>query len=318
MKVTSLDMPDSAEALDTIKEEVPEGVQVEELMYGLKAWDNPINGFRVLRLHYSADPKKRTPEWKAEERRLYGTAEWYREYELIWESMEGRAVYADAWDAGFHTSRAPLGWSPKLAVCRGWDFGLYGACLFGQLFPHGRLLILREAIGEDISFERFVEEVNRLSLEWFPGARFVEFVDPTGANRLGNDGFSYLKILRDAPLRAKNIIPGANAKVERKKAVIDFLGENVKGHPSYLVDPSCEYLIKGYNGGYFYPYRKGTLTTDPDKNIYSHIHDCNQYLCSRVKSARLDVFTSIQGGVRVLEPGYGKQRPHANEAKLVS
>ena len=308
MKITSLDLPDSAEALDSIKEELPEGVEIEELMFGLKAWTNPINGFRVLKLLYGADPRKRTEKWKQEERRRYGSAEWLREYELIWESMEGMAVYADHWNYEFHTSRQPLGWSPKLTVCRGWDFGLYPACLFTQLFPHSRLLVLRETVGEDISFERFVAEVSRLSGEWFPGARFVEFVDPTGANRLGNDGFSYLKILRDAPLRARKIILGANSKVERKKGVVDFLSANVKGHAAYLVDPSCEYLIKGFNGGYLYPYKKGTLSSDPDKNIFSNIHDANQYLCSKVRSVRLDTFTSISGGLKIAEPGYGRGR----------
>src|SRR5678815_3094688 len=119
MKLSTVQLPDRVESLEAIKEEVPEHVEIEELQQGLRTWVNPINGFRVLKLHYSADPAKRTPEWKLNEKKKYGEAEWNREYELIWESLEGRAVYADHWAAEFHVSRTSLGWNPKYPVCRG-------------------------------------------------------------------------------------------------------------------------------------------------------------------------------------------------------
>jgi len=307
MKLSTLDLPDRPEVpLDAMLDELPEHVEVEDIQQGLKTWINPINGFRVLRLHYSADPAKRTPEWKGNERKKYGEAEWNREYELIWESLEGRAVYADHWAAEFHISKTSLGWNPKYPVVRGWDFGLNGACLFAQLFPHSRLFVLREAVSEDIGFDRFLEEVNRLSLEWFPGASFTEFIDPTGRYRMGADERSYAMMLANKPILAKRIISGANAPVERRKAVTSFLGENIKGMPSYIVDPSCETLIKGFNGGYLYSFDKqGRCKPDPEKNFFSHIHDANQYLCSKVKSAKLELAYKHRN---VKEPGYGKDR----------
>jgi hypothetical protein len=315
MKLTSLDLPDSPEALEAITEELPEGVEVEEPWHGLKAWLNPINGFRVVRLHYSADPVKRTDEWRERERKAYGIkgSEWNREYELMWESLEGRPVYADYWDASFHVSRQPLGWNPKYPVCRGWDFGLNGACVFAQLFPHARLLILREAVSEDIGFERFVEEVARLSLDWFPGARFIEFIDPTGRNRFGSNEWTYSRILAGRPIGARRIIPGENAPAKRIQCVTDFLNSNVKGLPSYLVDPSCETLIKGYNGGYFYAYKRGTLKDAPEKNFFSHVHDANQYLCSKVLRVMLSASDSITS---ISEPRYGRRGPSELEKRV--
>lgn len=308
MKITSLDLPSSVEALGTIREELPEAIPITEVMTGLKTWTNPLNRFTVIRLHRSADPAKRSKEWEDKTRAGMDTANWLREYELVWEALNGRAVYQDEWSHEFHTSRTSLGWNPSLAVGRGWDFGLYPACLFCQLFPHSRLIVLRECIGEDIDTERFMYEVDRLSNEWFPNARFVEFVDPTGKNRVGTDGRTYTQLLAKKPLKAKKIYLGANAPAARRTSVIDFLKENVKGSASLLVDPSCEMLIKGFNGGYMYAFFQGTLKSRPEKNIFSHIHDSLQYLCSKVRTVDMSVDLRT---IKPVEPRYGGRQPPA-------
>lgn len=306
MKLSTLQLPDKVEALEALLDEVPEHVTIEEPLKGFKTWVNPINGFRVLRIHYSVDPARRTPEWKAEERKKYGEAEWNREQELMWEALEGRPVYADHWSPEFHVSKTSLGWNPKYPVCRGWDFGLNAACLFVQLFPHSRLFVLREAVSEDISFETFLGEVARLSLEWFPGASFVEFIDPTGRYRMGANEHSYAMMLASKPIGARRVISGVNEPAGRIKHVVDFLKGNTKGLPDYLVDPSCETLIKGYNGSYLYPLDKyGRPKDKPEKNFWSHIHDANQYVCSKIKSTKLEL-QSKPG--RIKEPGYGRER----------
>ena len=306
MRLSTLELPDKPqEELQQSYEELPEGPEITELAHGLKTWINPINGFRVLRLHYTADTRHRSEEWKANEKKRYGEAEWNREYELMWESLDGRAVYCDYWSPEFHISKVSLGWNPKYPVCRGWDFGLNGACIFAQLFPHSRLLILREAVSEDISFERFIEEVNRLSLEWFPGARFVEFIDPTGRYRMGADERTYAMILANKPLSCRTILSGANDMTSRIKGVTDFLKENVKGLPSFLIDPSVETIIKGFNGGYYYPFdSKRRLKEKPEKNMFSHPHDALQYLASKVRVAKLDYVTQYG---KVKEPHYGNR-----------
>jgi hypothetical protein len=321
MKITPLELPELDSELNVMElssvEELPEGVEVTEVMQGLKVWHNAINGFCVARLHYTSNPAHRSPEWKETERKKYGISEWNREYELIWEAIEGRPVYADNWDPAVYVSRSSLGWDTHRPICRGWDFGVYPACIFGQLLNGGRLIILREAIGEDIGQELFNEETARLSLEWFPGARFIDFVDPTGMNRFGSDLRSYVTMLASPPVRARRIVLGENSKVGRKKAVIDFLKDTVKGRPCYLVDPSCDMLIKGFNGGYYYPLsNKGSaVKPDPEKNIFSHIHDANAYLCSKIKAVSMGAKV-----VNIKEAGVGgvKDNPRITEAKWVA
>jgi hypothetical protein len=173
-------------------------------------------------------------------------------------------------------------------------------------------MVLRECIGIDIDTERFAYEVNRLSGEWFPNASFIEFVDPSGKHRAGTDGRSYTNILSKKPLRAKRIILGAISIVARRTAVVDFLKDNVKGAPSLLVDPSCEHLLKGFNGGYMYAYHQGTLRAKPEKNVFSHIHDALQYVCGKVLTTNLSMRTE---GIKVLEPSFGRTRD-VNEVAL--
>ena len=316
MKVTSLDLPTDVATLAERQAELPEGVETIALSQGLLYWRNPLNLFTVVRLHRSADPIKRTQEWINKTKANLATSDYMREYELFWESLAGKPVYSDDFASHFHVAKSSLGWNPRLTVCRGWDFGLYPACIFAQLMPFSRLIVLREAIGIDITTERFVDEIARISGEWFPDASFCEFVDPTGRNRVGTDGRTYTSLLRGKPLRAKKVILGANAPAARKSAVVGFLKDNVKGLPSLLIDPDCEYIIKGFEGGYLYEYLKGTLKPDPSKNIYSHIHDALQYLCTKVKSTDL---SRIDDGARtqVSEPRFGNRaKPAINVAVI--
>ena len=313
MKITSLDLPSTPEALEAIKEELPDAIEITEILTGLKSWTNPANRFRVLRLHRSADPTKRSEEWIRQTRAGMDTSTWLREYELIWEALEGRPVYADEWSSEFHTAKSPMGWNPRLVVCRGWDFGLYPACLFVQLFPQSRLMVLREAVGIDIDTERFTYEVSRLSAEWFPNAQFVEFIDPTGINRAGTDGRAYTQLLTKKPLRARKIIRGLNAPAARRSSVIDFLKDNVRGHACLVVDPSCEYVLKGFNGGYMYGYHNGTLKPKPEKNIFSHIHDSLQYICSKIRTVSLN---TQEVKTNIVEPRFGKVKP--NDAMVIN
>ena len=316
MKITSLDLPTDVTALAERQAEIPEGADTTELAQGLLYWRNPLNLFTVVRLHRSADPAKRSQEWINKTKANLATSDYMREYELFWESLAGKPVYADDFGSHFHVSKSTLGWNPRLTVCRGWDFGLYPACVFAQLMPFSRLIVMREAIGIDITTERFIDEIARISGEWFPDASFCEFVDPTGRNRVGTDGRTYTGLLRGKPLNAKRLILGANAPAARKSAVVSFLKSNVKGLPSLVIDPACEYLVKGFEGGYLYAYNKGTLKPDPEKNIYSHIHDALQYLCTKVRSTDL---SRIVGDSKpmVSEPRFGNRQPPTISANVI-
>lgn len=62
---------------------------------GLKIVSNPNNGFTVCTLHYTADPRKRSPEWKEAARRGLKQAEFEKEYEIIYDAYMGQKVFPE-------------------------------------------------------------------------------------------------------------------------------------------------------------------------------------------------------------------------------
>lgn len=281
---------------------------LKEPSKGIHVWKNPVNKFTVVRVHYTADPAKRSTEWKDAARAGMAYTDWLREYEIVWSSFEGIPVYLDDWSREFHVSPEPIAYAESIPIVRGWDFGLSAsgmACVFGQLLQSGRLFVYRELTASGMGLERFGEEVNRYSHEWFPKChRYFDIVDPQGFARSQVDERTCVSILRNPPLRC-NPIPGERGILNRRKSVTEFLKQNVRGLPKLVLDASCTMLIEGFDGGYHFAYDvKGRLKDDPDKNEYSHPHDALQYLCSRV--ARLSMSSNEQP-LQIKTPRYNFQ-----------
>lgn len=284
---------------------------LQEPIKGIHVWKNPVNKFTVARVHYTADPGKRSQEWKDAARAGMAYTDWLREYEIVWSSFEGVPVYLDDWSRAFHVSQDPLSYAENVPIVRGWDFGLAAhgmACVFAQLLQSGRLFVYRELTGTGMGLERFVEEVNRYGTEWFPKCRrYFDVVDPQGFARSPLDERTCCSILRNPPLRARPI-PGERGILQRRATVVAFLKQNVRGLPKIQLDSSCTMLIEGFDGGYHFAYDvRGRLRDEPDKNEYSHPHDALQYLCSRV--TRIDM--SQQQPWKIETPKYHFQEPVA-------
>lgn len=291
---------------EEITEDLPKGVRIEEVRHGVKLWRNPINKFCVVRVHYSADPRKRTAEWRADARAGIPFAEWMREYEITWSSFEGVPVYAESYSKKFHVSSDRLSWAMDYPVVRGWDFGLdvLGmACLWCQLLPNSRLFIYHELVASDTDIYTFAEAVQRFSLEWFPGCRkWFDIVDPSGFNRdARNRGKkSYCDTIRET-LKTRPV-PGEQNPQKRIKAVTGFLTSAVRGLPKLYIDGvENPTLVEGFDGGYHYGYNKdGQVKDKPEKNEHSHIHDALQMVCTRID--RLDLME--ERSVEISTPHY--------------
>ncbi len=70
-------------------------------MQGVTIRRNAKNKFIVFELHYHADPAKRDPAYIAQIKASMPVRQFKQEYELVWDSFEGLAVYAD-WDIQVH------------------------------------------------------------------------------------------------------------------------------------------------------------------------------------------------------------------------
>lgn len=275
--------------MDLPAEELPQYAKVDDLCEGLKAWTNPQNAYRVLRLHMFADPAKRSEAYQKEAAGGMPLDKYLREFHLVWRSFEGRPVYQDEWNRLKHVAPDFLNFAPHLPVIRGWDFGLTPACVFAQLMPNMRLFVLREICEEEMGLERFLDQVKARSLEWFPTCKkWFDVIDPAGFQRSQTDERSCMHIMSSSP-HFLSPVPGLQNPVKRRNSVVEFLQRAVHGDMAFQISPACKTIINGFDGGYHYAKRRdGSLREVPEKNIYSHPHDALQYITTKIFDLNLN------------------------------
>jgi hypothetical protein len=95
---------------------------------GLKIVTNPINGFTICTLHYTADPRKRSVEWRDAARRGLKQAEFEKEYEIIYDAYMGQKVFPEikARRSEIILREGPYefnAWPKTLPMWGGFDYG---------------------------------------------------------------------------------------------------------------------------------------------------------------------------------------------------
>ncbi len=198
----------------------------------------------------------------------------------------GKPVYAPLWNNRFHRSAKSLDILPDKPLLLAFDFGLTPACLAGQIGGNGQLRILREWVSVDMGLRQLLRDMVLPDLAiQFRNMRYIVTFDPAGTQRSQVD-----KDDSCAEELARNGLAGTPARTNdfepRRRAVINRLSYLAGGEAGYLVDPSCETLLAGFNGGYQFELIQKLDSSGgkryhetPAKNIFSHIHDANQYLC---------------------------------------
>lgn len=198
---------------------------------------------------------------------------------------DGKPVFAEYNDAQ-HCSGVEA--SKGVTIKRGWDFGLTPACVFTQVTPDGRWLILDELCGDDIGFATFADCVLEMSTERFPGFTFEDYGDPAGHQRSAMTADKDEKTCFDI-CRGKGIAiqAGEQNLTIRLESVRKPLNTLRGGKPQFQISPRCTMLRKGLLGRY--QYRRIRIAgsaeryhDEPDKNEYSHPHDALQYVATKV------------------------------------
>lgn len=267
---------------DFLFETAQEELEPQSPMIGVDVWKNPKNQFCIIDLHYTADPAKRSEEWRVRESAGIPKAQWDREYEKSWDTYEGLPVYSDF----RHTQHTARNLQPEigLPLLRAWDFGLTPACVIAQL-QGDQLVIFREFTEFNMGTERFSEIVLPKCHQLWPGFKWIDFIDPAGLNRDQSDEGQAAMILDSKGLQC---IPGEITFDKRRKSVEHFLlgWSPSKNQPNLQVDlAGCPVLIRGFSGGYRYDDKivdREPNKIRPRKDEHSHPHDALQYLTSGI------------------------------------
>jgi hypothetical protein len=214
------------------------------------------------------------------------TEDWLRVYlrSEYGRSLSGTPVYEKTFNAEFHVAKNSLRavQSPDYPVIIGIDFGRTPAAVFKQRDPRGRVLTLAEVTAENMGIETFVQtKLNPFIANKFQGCSFVCAPDPAGFAKQQLNEMTLVDALKSAGFKC--VKPPTNNPELRIQSVERLLNQQLEGKAMYLIDPSCDMLIKGFKSGYRYKTKKSGEQEDrPDKNKFSHVHDANQYADSVV------------------------------------
>lgn len=199
--------------------------------------------------------------------------------------QDGKPVYPEYKDALHCSDVATV--KPGLAIYRGWDFGLTPACVFSQLHPSGRWVTFDELTADSLGIDRFSDQVLAHCSINYPGHRFEDIADPSGDARKDTDERTCFAIMRGKGIE---VTGGEQTLAIRTESVKWALRQLVDGQPMVQIHPRCKKLRKGYQGRY--KYRRVQVSVEryvdePEKDEYSHPHDANQYVATRLFAGRV-------------------------------
>lgn len=243
---------------------------------GVNRWTTR-QGVTVVRVHYTADPAKRSAAWQAEQQRGMSAAMWEREMEINFRVMLGKAWFPE-FRFEFHVAKEALKPFAGKPVIRGWDYGLTPCTVFAQYGPKGELVVLAEVQSLDCGVTAHARVVAAESAR-YAGLSFVDVGDPAGRQRAQSDESTCVDILRDQ--FGIYVQDGPVSAVKRWEAVRTRLTTVTdSGGPMLLIDPGCQWLIGGFTGGYRRQKVGERYLEEPEKNEYSHTQDALGYICA--------------------------------------
>ncbi len=229
------------------------------------------------------------------------TREWIRVYlEGRYGTVQhGKPVYPEYNDL-VHGSRTALVPVQGLPLIVGWDFGRTPAIVVNQLLPSGQLRTLDELYTENMGARQFGrDKVKPYLANNFSGYEVFHTGDPSGNRKSEADEIWAIQILKDKV--GINVTPAkTNMITPRTDAVKSYLTKLAAGGgPGYLLSSKCKRLKKGFLGGYCFARVQVSggeeiYRDEPKKNIYSHVHDAQQYAA---------MFAETSGGASLVSGG---------------
>lgn len=213
--------------------------------------------------------------------------------------MSGDPVYKTSYNDGLHCAKSilePLKGTPIMPIplLSGWDFYLYPTLILGQYTNRGRLLIIDEVLGRNMGAQRFVSNlVDPVMNTAYRGMTLYGFGDPTGNVRAQSDESTCYQVLKENHyhwIKPAN----TNSEMARIGAVEHFLTKMVDGEPAFQISPKCQFLRKGFNGGY-----RRKDNGEIDKNQFSHCFAAGTMVDTEFGERPIE---TIKVGERVLTP----------------
>lgn len=197
-------------------------------------------------------------------------------------SRDGMPVY-ELYDDDKHCSETEIEPIPALPLRLSFDQGITGpAMLVSQYTTVGQLRVLREFVPGRMGAQQFGEQGRQFVNANFPGYQVhpASAVDPAGMSGAVREDahFSWAETVAQAS--GFNLVPAETNELDiRIDGVSQMLATDIKaGMPSFIMDPRCLMLRKGFNSDYRFKKKKtGEFEDKPEKNEASNPQDALQY-----------------------------------------
>ena len=168
---------------------------------------------------------------------------------------------------------------PGITIIRSYDWGLTPACAFSQVLPTGQWLTFDEMVSENMSVDKFGDDVVEHCARAFRGndVRFEDWGDPAGSQRAQTDARTCFEIFHAKGIMVEGSIQNP---AMRHEALGKPLRTLVGGEPQFILHPRCKNLRKGFMGGYHYRRLQvsGERYSDKvEKNMLSHVMEALEY-----------------------------------------
>lgn len=172
----------------------------------------------------------------------------------------------------------------------GFDFGLCPACVVMQLSPRGKLMVLKEYVGDGIGIRSFTESIVIPGImKDFPYCKVGKSVaDPAGNAR--NEIMEEMSCIGELnSLGIETIAARTNDIDPRLGSIRYFLNKMVDGKPAFAISKKgCPTLYKGFLKDYVYMRvavaGEERYKDKPHKNMASHPMDALGYSCLELAS----------------------------------
>lgn len=194
-------------------------------------------------------------------------------------TVDGKPVFAEYSDS-IHCPENEKLW-PRInrdcPIYRSYDFGLTPACVFSQITPEGRWIVVDELVATDMGFDQFSDQVLQHCNRVFRGIEFIDVGDPAGNQRSQNDTKTCFQIGHAKGMLIQPAPQTLRIRLEGTRKPMRML---IDGKPQFLMHPRCKKLRKALLGGYNYRRLKVSgerYTDEPDKNLHSHVAEALSY-----------------------------------------
>ena len=197
-------------------------------------------------------------------------------------TRDGKPVWHNYSDV-IHCAEKEIEPTPGIPLIIAFDFGMHNAAVIGQPTFYGGINILHEFYEPDTGLRRFLRDVVRPVLfNKYRGFSLVVTADPSGTKRSDTDERSCFIELHS---QGFPVTPApSNTWLPRFSAVDNYLTKLVKGKPAFQLSPTCTWLRRGFIKDYKFKrvgsaYGADKYSDVPNKNAFSHVQDCVQYIC---------------------------------------